>query len=141
VPITELNKLVQATKYADIVIGSRMAKGAQTKMSLKRRIVGICFHLVCLPLLPKIKDASCGAKLFKTSCAKEIFALQKIKRFAFDIEILWLAKKLNYKIKEVGVFWQEIPGSKVRVLQDGAEMFFAVLGLYKNNFSNRIKKL
>jgi dolichyl-phosphate beta-glucosyltransferase len=102
-------------------------------MSIKRRIIGICFHILCYPLLPKIKDASCGAKLLKTNIAKQIFNLQKINRFAFDIEILWLAQKSNFKIKEVGVTWQEIPGSKVNILKDGFEMFFSVLGLYKRN--------
>jgi dolichyl-phosphate beta-glucosyltransferase len=81
--------------------------------------------------LPRIKDASCGAKLFKTEPAKKIFDLQKINRFAFDIEILWLAKKMDLKIKEVGIVWQEISGSKVRILKDGTEMFLSVLGLYK----------
>jgi len=66
-------------------------------------------------------------------CAKKIFSLQKIDRFAFDIEVLWLAKKLNFKIKEVGLKWQEIPDSKVKIFKDGSEMFFSVLGLYKRH--------
>jgi len=127
----ELNKLFLQTNKADIIIGSRTAKEAHTQMSFARRFVGFCFHLYCLPLLGNIKDASCGAKLFEKECAQKIFKLQKINRFAFDIEVLWLAKKLNYKIKEVGVNWKEIPGSKVKVLRDSFEMFFSVLKLYK----------
>ena len=93
--------------------------------------MGFCFHIFCYPLLPKIKDASCGAKLLKKTAAQKIFSKQKIDRFAFDIEMLWLAKKMNFKIKEIGIIWQEIPGSKVNVLRDAPEMFFSVLGLYK----------
>ena len=129
----EINKLLLQTKNADIIIGSRTAVGAKTKISFIRNIVGICFHLLCLPLLPGIKDASCGAKLFEKNCAKKIFSEQKINRFAFDIEILWLAQKLNFKIKEIGVVWQEIPGSKVRVFKDGLEMFISVLSIYKRH--------
>jgi len=127
----EINKLLLEIKNSDIIIGSRVAKGSKTKMSFMRRFIGICFHIFCYPLLPKIKDASCGAKLFKSGTAKKIFELQKINRFAFDIEILWLAKKLNFEIKEIGIVWQEIPGSKVSVIKDGFEMFLSVLSLYK----------
>jgi len=127
----ELNKLLAQTGNADVIIGSRTAKDSKTEMSLMRRIVGICFHIFCYPLLPNIKDASCGAKLLKTDCAKKIFGLQKINRFAFDIEILWIARKLNLKIKEVGIEWKEISGSKVRIFKDGIEMFISVLSLYK----------
>jgi len=133
VPPEEIEKfLAQIEKY-DIVIGSRTLEESKTKMSSTRRFIGLCFHIFCYPLLPKIKDASCGAKLFKTKFAKQIFELQKINRFAFDIEILWLAKKMNYKIKEVGVTWQEISGSKVNIFKDSLEMFFSVLGLYKKS--------
>jgi len=92
-----------------------------------------------LPLIPKIKDASCGVKLIKTDVAKKIFERQYIKRFAFDIEILWLAKNMNYHIKEAGVKWDEIPGSKVKVSRDSVEMFFSVLGLYKRAILDKIK--
>jgi dolichyl-phosphate beta-glucosyltransferase len=136
VPPNDIKKIVSQIENADIVIGSRTARGADAKISLMRRIVGASFHLFCLPLLPEIKDASCGAKLFKINSAKKIFQMQKLDRFAFDIEILWLAKKLNYKIKEVGIEWREVPDSKVKVSRDAPEMFFSVLGIYKRNFLN-----
>lgn len=129
----EIKKLLPQIGDADIVIGSRTAKDSKIKMSFTRRLVGMCFHAFCYPLLPEIKDASCGAKLFKADAAKKIFSMQKINRFSFDIEILWLAKKLNFKIKEVGIIWQEAPGSKVNLLKDSFEMFFSVLGIYKRN--------
>ena len=127
----EIEKFLSQIGDNDIVIGSRTLKDSQTKMSFKRRFVGLCFHILCYPLLSDIKDASCGAKLIKTDVANKIFDLQKIDRFAFDVEILWLAKKLNFKIKEIGVIWKEIPDSKVNILKDGCEMFFSILNLYK----------
>jgi len=126
-----LNALFAESKTSDVIIGSRTSLDSKTKMSFFRRFVGFCFHIFCYPLLPKIKDASCGAKLLKKTAAQKIFSKQKIDRFAFDIEMLWLAKKMNFKIKEIGIIWQEIPGSKVNVLRDAPEMFFSVLGLYK----------
>jgi dolichyl-phosphate beta-glucosyltransferase len=136
----EIYKLFLGINEVDIVIGSRTAPGADAKISLKRRFVGMCFHFLCSPLLPGIKDASCGAKLFKKDAAKKVFRLQKIDRFAFDIEILWLAKKLNYKVKEIGIRWQEVSGSKVSIFKDGLEMFFSVLGLYKRQLLDKITK-
>lgn len=130
-PPEEISRLFSETKNADFVIGSRIIGGAKTTMSLRRKFVRKCFHFLCMPLIPKIKDASCGVKLIKIDVAKKIFERQYIKRFAFDIEILWLAKKMNFPIKEVGVKWDEIPGSKVKVSRDSVEMFFSVLGLYK----------
>lgn len=134
-----LSVIFAESKNSDIVIGSRTSLDSKTKMSFFRRFVGICFHILCFPLLPKIKDASCGAKLLKKTVAKKIFAEQKINRFAFDIEMLWLAKKMNFKIKEIGISWQEIPGSKVNVLRDAPEMFFSVLGLYKKAILSKLK--
>ena len=141
VPPQELNKLFCQINGSDLAIGSRSANGAQVKISLFRKFVGKCFRLVCYFLIPGIKDASCGAKLIKTDAAKQIFDKQHIKRFAFDVEILWLAKRMNYKIKEVGVVWYEIPGSKVRVSRDSAEMLFSVLGLYKKAILYKIKQI
>jgi dolichyl-phosphate beta-glucosyltransferase len=138
-PPEEIGRLFSETKNADFVIGSRIIDGAKTTMSFKRKFVGKCFHFLCLPLIPKIRDASCGVKLIKTDIAKKIFERQYIKRFAFDIEILWLAKKMNCQIKEVGVKWDEIPGSKVKVSRDSVEMLFSVLGLYKKAILDKIK--
>lgn len=131
---SEIKRLLKFTDKFDVIIGSRTIEGAYAKVSLLRQFVGFCFHMVCLPIIPGIQDASCGAKLFSKKSAKKIFAEQQIKRFAFDIEILWLAKKFGFQIKEVGLKWQEIPGSKVNVLKDGVEMFFCVMGLYKRKF-------
>lgn len=127
----EIKKLLEYIGKFDFVIGSRTAKGADSKISFIRRIIGACFHIVCWPLISDIKDASCGAKLLRKTAAEKIFSEQKIKRFAFDVEILWLAKKYGIDIKEVGLKWKEIPGSKVKIFKDGAEMFISVLGLYK----------
>lgn len=132
----EIVKLLPQTNEYDIVIGSRMVKGAEVKMSMARKFIGLCFHSLCFILIPEIKDASCGAKLIRADAAKKLFELQKIDRFAFDIEILWLAKKLGFKIKEVGVAWNEIPGSKVKIFHDSLEMFISVAGLYKKHFFN-----
>lgn len=130
-PIGELTNFFTASQNNDIVIGSRVGgTGRLVVMTRWRRFVGWCFHTLCAPLLPGITDASCGAKLFSLASAQAIFNEQKLNRFAFDIEILWLARLLGYKVSEVAVEWQAIPGSKVSIARDSWEMFWAVMGLY-----------
>lgn len=129
--LDSLPALVAETVFFPVVIGSRLVgPGSRVEISVFRRLVGLAFHLLCWPLLPGIKDASCGAKAFRREAVKAIFKSQRLDRFAFDIEVLWLARSLGYKIKEIPVVWQEVAGSKVKVWHDAPEMFWAVLGLY-----------
>ncbi|MBI2482132.1 MAG: glycosyltransferase family 2 protein [Candidatus Vogelbacteria bacterium] len=140
-PIEELINFFIASQKSDIVIGSRVGQSDRTVvMSRWRRFVGWCFHTLCAPLLPDIADASCGAKLFSYKAAQTIFSEQKLNRFAFDIEILWLAKKLGYKIAELPVEWFAVPGSKVSIVRDSWEMFWSVINLYWRALRSRLQK-
>ena len=78
------------------------------------------------------------SKMIKTDVAKKIFRLQKLNRFAFDIEILWLAKKLKFKNKRsrVGVA-KNSQSLKLKFSADSLEMFFSVAGLYKRQLLGR----
>jgi glycosyltransferase involved in cell wall biosynthesis len=133
-PIDEVSALMerQAITNASVVIGSRVHGTAEKYVSMQshRRFVGRTFHLLCAPLLPSIDDASCGCKLFTSTLAKKIARYQRIDRFAFDIEILMLARVFGERIEEVPVAWRAVHESKVRLLRDGMEMFVTVLSLY-----------
>jgi len=118
-PLAELNKFFPVG--ADIVIGSRKTKGAQiTKhQSPWREFLGRQFtNLTNLWLGTNVSDVTCGFKLFKTPVAKKLFALSKIKRWGYDAEILYLAKKLKFKIAEVPVVWHNDARTKVALLPD-----------------------
>ncbi len=132
-PPEEILQLSRAmdTTGADVVIGSRVnpEKGIVT-MSIGRRLIGRTYHALCWPLVPGIRDAACGCKLFSAQAGREIFSRQQINRFAFDIEILFLARRLGYRIEEVMVAWTAVDGSTVRIVRDGLNMFRSVLGLY-----------
>ena len=141
-PISELPKLcdVMRNNSADIVIGCRnshQSAGVTVKMSLHRKFIGRVYHALTTPLIPNIKDAACGFKLFRAGKAKKLFAFQQINRFAYDIEILSLALHLKWKIVEVPVNWNAIPISKVRIFRDGIEMLFKVIKLYTLKISKR----
>jgi glycosyltransferase involved in cell wall biosynthesis len=102
----------------DVVIGSRDVKGAKMEPAqpLFRRLLGEIFNLIVQAVvgLWGIWDTQCGFKTFTKKLVEEIFPKCKINRFAFDPEILILAKKAGYKIKEVPVFWKNDARSTVK---------------------------
>lgn len=106
-------------KGFDIVIGSRDVKGAvlDPPQPWYRRIVGDVFNLMVQVIvgLWGIWDTQCGFKAISPRVAKEVLPLCKIDRWAFDPEILKLARKKGYKIKEVPVRWVNDPDSKVNL--------------------------
>ncbi|MBZ9571841.1 glycosyltransferase family 2 protein [Patescibacteria group bacterium] len=102
----------------DIVIGSRDIKGAvlDPPQPLFRRFLGNFFRLLTQIICGtwEILDSQCGFKGFTKKAVEDIFPRCKIDRFAFDPEILVIAKRLGYKIKEIPVLWINDPESKVK---------------------------
>ena len=121
-PITELELLFPfITRGADIVIGTRKVKGAQiNKHQPKfREWMGKQFtKLTNLWLGLDISDYTCGFKLFKKKVAKKIFKVQKVERWGFDAEVLFLANLFDYKIAEVPIVWENDERSKVSLSRD-----------------------
>lgn len=103
----------------EVVIGSRRIKGAilDPPQPFYRQLLGRLFGLLTAILIGTwgIKDTQCGFKCFSQKAAETIFPKCKIDRFAFDPEILIIAKKLGYKIKEVPVVWKNDLESKVKL--------------------------
>jgi dolichyl-phosphate beta-glucosyltransferase len=133
-PIQEVQRLyhVLHDERTDIVIGSRVLDRCHSLITMQwhRRMIGRMYHFLTLPLIPGIQDAACGCKLFRLPVARTLFCLQRFNRFACDIEILALALRLHFRLKEVAVEWHAVPVSKVRLFRDGAEMMLRVLQLY-----------
>lgn len=121
-PIEQADKLLKYADRHDVIIGSRYCDGGKLAVpqSLFRRVGsrGLNWAIQFLAIFG-IKDTQCGFKLFSQKAAKEIFAKQTIFGFSFDIEILAIAKKLGYKIKEAGITWYDNPHSTVSPIKDG----------------------
>lgn len=119
---TSINQLEKMWSYFnqgfDIVIGSRDVRGAilDPPQPWPRRFTGEAFKLVrkIIVGLWEIEDSQCGFKAFTKTATENIFPRCKIDRFAFDPEILIIAKKLGYKIKEIPVYWRNDLKSKVK---------------------------
>ncbi len=82
-------------------------------------------------------DTQCGFKAFKRPAVEAIFPLQKIERWGFDPEILFLAQKFGYKIKEVPVLWGHSGGTRINPLVDGSRMFQEMLHIRWNDITGK----
>ena len=138
-PIVEIERLLEEINNdGSVVIGSRAKPSNITRIKTVwyRKIIGRCFNfLVNSFILPGLYDTQCGFKMFKAEAAHKIFFLQKTKQFSFDLEILFLAKKLGFKIIEVAINWQNVEGSKVNIVKDSIKMFkdiFIIRLIHKN---------
>jgi len=101
----------------DVIIGSRYLKkdSIKIKQPLGRRIMSRMGNwLIRIVLGIRAVDTQCGFKLFSAQAANEIFPLQTIDRWGFDMEVLAIAIKKSYKIKEVPVDWYDAEGSQVK---------------------------
>jgi glycosyltransferase involved in cell wall biosynthesis len=129
-PIEELGKLrAHLTNGCDIAIGSRAAPGADIRVRQHpvRELMGRSFNLmVRLAALGGIRDTQCGFKLFRRDAARDLFGRARLDGFAFDVEILWLARG-RYQVAEVPVVWSHVDDSKVSPGGDAARMFVDLL--------------
>lgn len=115
-PISEVEKLLEAGKVFDVVIGSRRVGGAEIKedQSAFRLALGWVFRQIIETILPLgVIDSQNGFKLFSAKSAMELFSRQTIFGWAFDVQILFLARKSGYKTKEVPITWTNDKESKV----------------------------
>ena len=130
-PIEEAPKLLQALAAgADIAIGSRWLRAeTQTqRQPLHRQVFGRIFNLLLRVTLGlKFKDTQCGFKAFRQPAVRAIFPLQKIERWGFDPEILFLARKFKFRVREVPVAWGHSGGTRINPLVDGSRMVMEML--------------
>jgi glycosyltransferase involved in cell wall biosynthesis len=140
-PIEEAERLFAALDAgADVAIGSRwLDKQRQTiHQPLYRRFFGRCFNAVTRKVMGlPYKDTQCGFKAFKRDAAQVIFRLQTIERWGFDPEILFIARKLGYKIVEVPVTWGHDERSRISYLKDGTQMLQEMAQIRKNSIRGR----
>ena len=109
---------------SDIVLGSREAPGAaRIGEPSRRHIMGRVFNrIVSLLAVPGLTDTQCGFKCFRGETAENLFPRLTLDGFAFDVELLHLARKLGLPYSEVGVDWYYRPQSKVRPIRDSLAM-------------------
>jgi glycosyltransferase involved in cell wall biosynthesis len=140
-PMEEAERLLAAlADGADVAIGSRwMDRTRQTiHQPFYRRFFGRCFNRLTRSVMGlPFKDTQCGFKAFRREAAQVIFRLQRIERWGFDPEVLFIARKLNYSIREVPVTWGHDERSRISYLKDGIKMLEELAYIRYNSFFGR----
>ncbi len=142
-PIEEAGKLFAALgDGADVAIGSRwMDSALQTeRQPLFRQLAGRIFNLLLRMILGlRYKDTQCGFKAFTRRAADLIFPRQRIERWGFDPEILFIAGKKGLRVREVPVRWAHDERSKISPLRDGTRMFLEMLKVRWNSLTGKYR--
>jgi dolichyl-phosphate beta-glucosyltransferase len=129
-PIEELAKLEVAIEAgAAVAIGSRAKRGSrEVDQPLHRRAMGKGFNLLVQALLlPGLWDTQCGFKLFRGEVAGDLFGRLSVDGFAYDVEVLYLARRSGWEVSEVPVRWINSTTSRVQAVRHSREMLIDVL--------------
>jgi len=119
-----------AEEEYDVAIGSRLARGSQVKRSLKRQVLTRGYNLLIKAMfLTRFSDAQCGFKAVSRQAAQRVLPLIEDNNWFFDTELLILAEKLGYRVKDVPVSWLEDPDTRVKIGSTVAEDLRGLLRL------------
>jgi dolichyl-phosphate beta-glucosyltransferase len=140
IPIEELAKFMdEAESGMDVVIASRFVPGLKIIKPVLwyRKIMERTFRLIRMVIINnyQVKDTQCGFKLFRGKCARKVFPLLGIKRFAFDAEVIFIARKLDFKIKELPISLQNPERSSIRIFRDSFNMLIDLLKIRWNDIN------
>ena len=132
-PIEELPSLASIAEDGDVAIGSRAVQRrlVEVRQPRHRDFMGRTFNLIVRMLgLSAIHDTQCGFKLFPGNLARDLAAVQHLDGFAFDVELIVIARSWGYPVHEVGVRWRHIEASRVLAVRHSAQMLRDLLRLW-----------
>lgn len=139
-PVEEISKFMPPHVDAyDVAIASREAPGARRIDEPQyRHLMGRAFNLIVRVLaIPKIQDTQCGFKVFRREAARDVFSLQTIDGWGFDVEVLFIALKHGYKLIEVPITWYYRPQSRISPIRDSINMVWEVLKIRRNGWRGK----
>jgi dolichyl-phosphate beta-glucosyltransferase len=128
-PIEDVERLRPHLAEAQVVLGSRSVPGANVTQHqpFYRELMGRTFNLLIRIFgVRGFHDTQCGFKLLDGEVARALFPVLLVERFAYDVELVWLAQRQGYRVVEVGVTWANSPRSSVDPLRDSARMIWDV---------------
>lgn len=141
-PIEEADKLLAALADHDMAIGSRALNRSliSVRQSAFREYAGMMFNLIVRTVLRlPFVDTQCGFKAFRREPCRIIFEQQRIERFGFDPELLYLARHHCLRAAEIPVRWGHSPDTKVSMLRDSIQMFLDVFLIRWNALLGRYR--
>lgn len=139
-PVEEINKfLPPAVDHYDVAIASREVPGARRVDEPEyRHLMGRVFNLIVRILaIPGIQDTQCGFKVFRREVARDVFTLQTIEGWGFDVEMLFIARRHGYKLIEVPITWYYRPQTKINPIRDSINMVIEVMRVRLNGWRGK----
>ncbi len=134
-PIEEVNAFIPPQlPGVDIAIASREAPGAvRIDEPPFRHLTGRVFNtIVRLMALPGLQDTQCGFKCFRGAVAQDVFRRQTLNGWAFDVEVLFIARRRGYRVVEIPIHWYFDSHSQVRVFRDTWRMLRELVSIRRN---------
>lgn len=142
-PIEEINRFFPPQlEGVDISIASRELAGAiRYDEPAHRHLIGRVFNtLVRVLATPGIQDTQCGFKCFRGEVAQDLFSVQRLEGWTFDVEVLFIARQRGYRILEIPIPWYYRAGSRVRVVQDSFHMLTDLFRIRYNGWRGRYQR-
>lgn len=142
-PVDEINRfLPPILADFDIAIASREAPGAvRIGEPAYRHVVGRIYNtLIRVLAVPGIQDTQCGFKCFRAEVAEQLFRRQTLPGWSFDVELLYLARRLGYRIVEIPIRWHFNPNSHISVVRDSLRMGLDIFRIRLNGLQGKYER-
>jgi glycosyltransferase involved in cell wall biosynthesis len=134
-PVNEISKFIpEDGQVYDIAIASRELPSSERVDEPEfRHLIGRVFNsLVRYALLPGLQDTQCGFKAFRGEVAEHLFRMQTLTGWSFDAELLFIAQRLGYNIKEIPIIWYYKPGTRLNIIKDSIKMASDLFTIRRN---------
>lgn len=137
-PLEHLDALLVALEGgAGLAIASRDASITRYQRPLRRLVTRLSRWVMHTLVVPGISDTQAGFKGFTAPVAQDLFAVQRLSGFGFDVELLHVARLRGYRIEAIAMEWTDVPGSKVRLGRDVTRMALELLAMYGHRLAGR----
>ncbi len=116
--LASLPKMLELLESNDLVVGSRLAAGAELgqRQTLPRRFIGRGFQQCCRAILSEpTRDLFCGFKLWRGEAAEDVFERLSLDGWTYDAEAIAMARALGYRVSETGIVWTDREGSRLQM--------------------------
>lgn len=143
-PVEELPRFLTAMQGScDVAIGSRETPGAMRyDEPIRRHLMGRVFNWLARRLvLPDIQDTQCGFKCFTRQAARDVVSCQQLSGWGFDVELLFIARKRGYTLREVPIAWHYKPSSRIHPLRDALHMTRDLFAIRRNDQSGCYERI
>lgn len=139
IPVETIDRFLEAIDAgADIAVASRYVPGSQVRRPLVRRVMGSGYRTFVRALVPTgVRDTQCGGKAYTAEAARDLFSRQRLDGFAFDAEVLYLARRAGYRVTEVPFTLEQTDETSIDLLSDAPKMLLDLLRIRANAILRR----